>query len=276
MSNLSQKLREGRDFLLQRGCQSASLDAKLLMSYVTKLSLVELFIRSDESISVEQSIFFRKLLERRATGYPMAYILGVKEFWGLQLKVSPAVLIPRPDTEILVEQALLCNFSCVLDLGTGSGAVILALKHERPDCNAYAGDISAQALEIAKENAKSLHLDVEFKKSSWFENFSSQSFDLIVSNPPYIRDNDEHLTQTSLPFEPRGALTSGIDGLDDIRKIIGESRFHLNVGGHLMIEHGYDQGSIVRDLFKKSGFVDVKTVRDLGKNERVTLGTMAN
>lgn len=272
MVSLQQKLNEGRALLLKKGCESAPLDAKLIMSYVTNLSKVELIIRSEDSLSAENCALYDALIKKRATGYPIAYILGFKEFWGFNLKVSPDVLIPRPDTETLVEQALTFDFKSVLDMGTGSGAVILAIKHERSQCRAYACDISDTALQIAKENAKNLHLEVVFKKSSWFEAYQEQRFDLIVSNPPYIREGDVHLAQSSLPFEPQNALVSGSDGLRDIQLIIKNSLTHLNAGGHLLLEHGYDQGAMVRELFHESHYVGVKTVKDLGQNDRVTIG----
>ncbi len=272
MSTIAKALIEIRESIKKAGIDSYALDARLLLSYVTKLSKTELILQDDKELSLYEAELLKELTAKRITGYPMAYILGYKEFWGLRLKVTPDVLIPRPDTETLVDCALKVNFSSALDLGTGSGAVILALKHERPKVSCTACDLSDGALEIASFNARNLSLDIEFIKSSWFEALAGRAFDLIVSNPPYIRCDDEHLKKTSLPFEPISALTSGTDGLDDIRVIIKDSMEHLNPQGYLMLEHGYDQGASVRAILTEYGFSSVHTVKDFGGNDRVSIG----
>lgn len=274
MSTIAKALIDVRESIKKAGIDSYALDARLLLSYVTSLSKTELILHDDRELSLAEAKLLKELTAKRITGYPMAYILGYKEFWGLKLKVTPDVLIPRPDTETLVDCALKVGFSSVLDLGTGSGAVILALKHERPSAKCTACDLSDGALEVASYNARNLLLDVEFIKSSWFQAFDGRTFDLIVSNPPYIRQDDEHLNKTSLPFEPITALTSGVDGLDDIRVIVKDSRLHLNPQGYLMLEHGYDQGASVRAILREYGFSSVNTVKDLGGNDRVTLGQL--
>lgn len=272
MSTIAKALIEVRESIKKAGIDSYALDARLLLSHVTALSKTELILHDDRELSSSEEKLLKELTAKRITGYPMAYILGYKEFWGLKLKVTPDVLIPRPDTETLVDCALRVNFSSALDLGTGSGAVILALKHERPSASCTACDLSEGALDIASFNAHNLSLDVEFIKSSWFDAFDGRKFDLIVSNPPYIRNGDEHLNKTSLPFEPITALTSGVDGLDDIRIIVKDSREHLNKKGYLMLEHGYDQGVAVRAILSECGFEAVHTVKDLGGNDRVSIG----
>ncbi|HAH70463.1 MAG TPA: peptide chain release factor N(5)-glutamine methyltransferase [Succinivibrionaceae bacterium] len=268
--NIAGALLFGRNELLKAGVESPALESRLLLSYLTGLSHSALIIHDDELLDEALLQRFKELLKKRATGYPVEYILEQKEFWGLKLKVTPDTLIPRADTETLVEQALNTDFSSVLDLGTGSGAVILAIKKERPKAQCFACDLNEGALEVAKFNAANLGLLVEFSKSSWFEAYKGRSFDLIVSNPPYIEDGDEHLKHSSLPFEPLCALTSGKDGLDDIRIIIKGAREHLNKHGILMLEHGYNQAFEVRKLLSENGFVNVGTVRDLGGNERVS------
>ncbi|EFY06970.1 peptide chain release factor N(5)-glutamine methyltransferase [Succinatimonas hippei] len=264
-------LHEGRKRLAVSGCESARLDADLLLMEVLHCPRSYLITHDNEELKERAIVRFRDLISRRSRGEPIAYILGYKEFWGLPFKVNRNVLIPRPDTELLVETALkFKQVKSVLDLGTGSGAIILSIKYERPDINALACDISDAALQVAKENALSLGLDVTFFKSSWFSDIKNAKFDLIVSNPPYIEENDEHLK--ALSFEPVGALISGKDGLDDIRIIAKDSRHFFNPGGALLLEHGYNQGKDVRNILEECGFNEIKTLRDLGSNERVTYG----
>ena len=271
--NIAGALQFGRNELLKAGMESPALESRLLLSYLTGLNHSALIIHDDDDLDEVQLQRFKELLKKRATGYPVEYILGQKEFWGLKLKVTHDTLIPRADTETLVEQALKKEFASVLDLGTGSGAVILALKHERPKVQCCACDLNEKTLEVARFNAQNLGLAVEFTKSSWFEAYQGKKFDLIVSNPPYIEEGDEHLKHSSLPFEPLNALTSGKDGLDDIRTIVKDARVHLTAGGTLMLEHGYNQAFKVRKILSENGFVNVNTVRDLGGNERVSFGT---
>ena len=264
-------LQEGRKRLISSGCESARLDADLLLMQVLNCPRSYLITHDNDEIKDRFVVRYRNLISRRMAGEPIAYIVGYKEFWGLPFKVNKDVLIPRPDTERIVETALkFKQASSVLDLGTGSGAIILAIKHERPEIKAFAVDISDGALNVAKENAALFNLDVIFIKSFWFSGLKDAKFDLIVSNPPYIEENDEHLK--ALSFEPIGALTSGQDGLDDIRLIVRESRQFLNNDGALLLEHGYNQGKRVRDILTENGFSEVMTLKDLGGNERVTYG----
>ncbi len=274
MTTLNEALRSCQSALKAVAYEESGVEARAIVEYVTGADRAALIVNGSESVDNASLERIRALASKRLEGTPLAYVLGYRYFYGLKLHVTPEVLIPRSDTETLVEEALQRSFTTVLDLGTGSGAVILAIKASRPQSVCTACDISEGALEVAKFNAKSLGLEVSFILSSWFNagGLNSSRFDLIVSNPPYIEQGDLHLTQTSLPYEPSIALTSGKDGLDDIRRIVSEAPSHLNPGGALMLEHGYDQGPRVREIMEKSGFKRIRTVRDLGGNERVTSG----
>ena len=271
-------LKGARATLSAASIESSSLDASLILSYLTHYTKVQLITHDDELLDDSLLVKFNALIEKRAKGYPVAYILGYKEFWGLKLKVNEHTLIPRPDTETLVQSALDCRpFGNVLDMGTGTGAIILALKSELKDnIKAYACDFSQGALEVAQENAKNLKLEVEFIESDWFSAIDKTlKFSMIVSNPPYIEDNDDHLKASSLPFEPVTALTSGPDGLDDIRTIASKAKDYLLENAPLLLEHGYLQGPSVQEIFKNEGYQKVATIKDLEGRDRVTLGFKA-
>ncbi len=272
--NIYEALKYSRLELKKAGLDSSSLDASLILSHVTGFTKVQLITHDSDELAESQVQHLKELIKKRITGYPIAYILGYKEFWGLKLKVTEDTLIPRPDTETLVQKALDCNISGrILDMGTGSGAIILALKSEyRDKVEAYACDVSVKALDVAKENAKNLSLQVNFIESNWFSAFGNMTFSLIVSNPPYIENNDPHLKETSLPFEPINALTSGQDGLDDIRLICREALSHLEKNAPLIIEHGYNQGDDVNKIFNIEGYVKVETLKDFAGNDRITIG----
>lgn len=267
-------LKISRAKLAAAGIESASLDASLILSHLTNLSKVQLITHDTDELSDEIIDKLNVLIEKRINGYPVAYILGYKEFWGLKLKVTEDTLIPRPDTEILVQKAIDCKVhGPILDMGTGTGAIILALKSEYKDAiEAYACDISKKALDIARENARNLCLDVSFIESNWFSALEDKKFSLIVSNPPYIEEDDPHLSKTSLPYEPISALTSGADGLDDIRFICREALSHLVKGAPLLVEHGYNQGKAVAEIFTENGYKNVESVKDFAGNDRVTIG----
>ncbi len=271
---IGEALRAGTALLKQRYVESAALDCALILGKLTHLTRTQLLSHDAEALSEEQAEAFFSLLEKRSTGYPVAYILGYKEFYGLSLKVTEQTLIPRPDTETLVEEALkLDGVQEVLDLGTGSGAIILALKSQRPDWQCEACDLSSEALSVAQDNATSLGLEIAFQHSDWFSAYSGRRFSLLVSNPPYIASGDECLQETSLPFEPRKALVSGPEGEDAIRHLITQAPRYLKPGGVLMLEHGFAQGPLCRSLLSEF-FPTVYTVRDLGGQERVSVGRL--
>jgi release factor glutamine methyltransferase len=255
----------------------ARREAEILLGHALDKSRAWLYAHGDDEVSDTAAETFRSLLKQRVAGTPVAYLIGYREFWTLKFVVTPAVLIPRPETELLVELALRhipqSKKVDIVDLGTGSGAIALAIAHERPQSRVVATDASEEALSVARINAARLGIgNVEFIWSDWFDGLSRMMFDVIVSNPPYIASNDNHLSQGDLRFEPRGALASGIDGLDSIRAIVRSAPEHLKPGGDFLMEHGFDQGAAVRELFAQSGFVDISTSRDSEARERVTSG----
>lgn len=254
---------------------SPKLDAELLLSEVLNCSRSYLYTWPEKIVSTEQVIDFRELLQRRQKGHPIAHLLGYREFWGLNLKVTKDTLIPRPDTEVLVEVALqLCpQAKQILDLGTGTGAIALALKSELRSAAVSALDFSQAALDVAKHNSHHLDLPIHLLQSHWFAQLpAGQQFDLIVSNPPYIEEQDEHLSQGDVRFEPITALTAGEDGLDDIRLIAKQAIDYLLPAGWIILEHGYDQGKAVRDILKQNGYQNIETRQDYGQNDRITFG----
>ena len=259
----------------------ARRDAEILLGHVLEKPRAWLYAHGDDDVSDRAADTFQALSKRRGEGVPIAYLIGHREFWTLDLIVTPEVLIPRSETELLVEMALRhipqSEKVYVADLGTGSGAIALALACERPQSSIVAADASDAALSVARTNAERLGIrNVEFVQSDWFDGLNDASFDVIVGNPPYIASDDVHLLQGDLRFEPRGALVSGIDGLDSIRCIVRNAPRHMKPRGHLLIEHGFDQGDAVRGLFAQSGFVDIFTSRDSEARERVTCAAKAN
>lgn len=255
----------------------AKFEALLLLQNTLKVNRAWLLAHEHDILQDTADADFTALLTRRLAGEPIAYILGCREFYGLNLSVSPDTLIPRPDTETLVEAALdkipADANDAILDLGTGTGAVALAIAQHRPHAQVTAVDASQGALRIAEHNANQLGLShVRFSLSNWFAALEGERFKLIVSNPPYIEHDDIHLTQGDLRFEPMSALASGADGLDDIRAIIADSLTYLLPQGWLMLEHGYNQAQSVADLMAENGLVDIATIKDLGGNDRVTIG----
>jgi len=256
---------------------SARLDSELLLCSVLKKERSFLRAWPEHELNQQQLKSFQENLKQRLQGKPIAHILGERGFWSLNLTVTVDTLIPRPDTERLVELALdiipeTAQWK-ILDLGTGTGAIALSLAKEKPNCFITATDQSSAALDIAKQNAiKNQISNIEFIQSDWFAELENKQFDMIVSNPPYIKENDPHLKQGDVRFEPLSALTSGTDGLDDIRRIIKDSLEYLNKDGALLIEHGYDQAEEVCNLLKASNFAKVSDFKDDNDNPRIAIG----
>ncbi len=276
MANISELLKLSSQ--LTAISDSPQLDCELLLCYTLDVDRTWLRTWPEKEISQPLEAKFRALLEQRVEGQPIAYLIGSRGFWSMDLQVSKDTLIPRPETELLVELALgleLPKNSDGLDLGTGTGAIALALASERPDMNFLAVDSQSGAVSLANKNCQALGLaNVEIFQSDWFDSvqLTEDQFDLIVSNPPYISATDPHLQQGDVRFEPNTALVSGIDGLDDLKKIIAKSPFYLKPNGWLLLEHGFDQGSAVARLMSEAGFQKVVTHQDYNLIDRVTLG----
>ncbi|MBP9955889.1 MAG: peptide chain release factor N(5)-glutamine methyltransferase [Pseudomonas sp.] len=255
---------------------SPRLDAELLLAHALGQSRSYLRTWPEREPDAAQCAAFAALLERRRAGEPVAYLLGRQGFWSLDLEVAPHTLIPRPDTELLVETALTLGPggpARVLDLGTGTGAIALAVACERPAWQVLGVDRVSEAVQLAERNRARLGLgNARFVESVWFSTLGGERFALIVGNPPYIAADDRHLNEGDVRFEPASALVAGEDGLDDIRRIVAEAPEHLEAGGWLLLEHGYDQAEAVRALFAARGFAAVESRRDLGGHQRITLG----
>lgn len=297
MSSSIQALLQRDSQLLQAALEldpaSARIEVQCLLQAVLQVSRAYLLAHPECLPSAEQLARYAALFERRLTGEPVAYLLGEREFYGLSFKVTAATLIPRPETELLVELALeriplsplpqageggreagRGQGVRVLDLGTGSGAIALSIAHARPDAEVVAVDASAAALEVAQSNLRRLGLaNVRLLQSDWFSALQGERFDLIVANPPYIAAGDAHLLRGDLRFEPRSALASGADGLADIRRIITRAKGHLDTNGWLLLEHGHDQAGAVRELLQQAGYEQVYSARDLAGIERVSGGS---
>jgi len=268
--------------------ENSKVDALVLLQHATGKSRTQILAFDETEIDEKVRLKLTALLDRRLKGEPIAYILGEKEFWSLPLNVSEGTLIPRPDTEILVEKALQIALEKleenpphfhILDLGTGTGAIALALASELSlicqkkaiQLDVIGVDLMPEVVKLAQSNAEKNQLDVQFLQSRWFEHVEGQ-FDIIVSNPPYIDETDEHLSQGDVRFEPRSALVAGENGLADLRHIIEQSPRYLKDSGYLLLEHGWKQGEEVRSIFWQNHWQGVATIRDYGDNERVTLG----
>ena len=261
------------------GGESPSVDAKVILANILGKSQTYLFTWPDKTLDDTEWTRFEVAVAKRKRGEPVAYIIGKRDFWTLSLFTSPDTLIPRPDTEVLVEQVLnwandhLSHPLSICDLGTGTGAIALALASELPKASVTGVDFQHGAVKLATRNAQANNItNTRFVQSDWFNALNGQTFDIIVSNPPYIEETSPYLDEGDVRFEPKTALTSGHDGLDDIKHIINNAPKYLNKGALLAFEHGFDQGTAVNALLADAGFVDVKTVKDYGDNDRVTLG----
>ena len=257
--------------------EDARHEAEQLLIHVLGVERAWLFSHATDEVEADALERFEVLLARRAEGHPLAYLTGRRGFWTLDLQVNTATLIPRPETELLVEQALARlpadDMVRVADMGTGSGAIALSIASERPLATVMATDVLGPTLAMAVKNAQAHGLEnVWFQRGHWYTALGADRFDMIVSNPPYIAAGDPHLVQGDLRFEPPPALASGPDGLDAIREIVAGAHEHLVPGGWLLLEHGWDQGEAIRALLEQAGFVEAQTVQDLEQRDRVTLG----
>lgn len=274
-TNIAQLLKTAE--LSLKHSDSARLDAEILLCYVMQISQSKLFAYPEQAVSNDQITHFQSLITQRKQGYPVAYITGKKEFWSLQLSVNKYTLIPRPETETLVQIALQIipkNAPWnVLDIGTGSGAIAISIASERPHCNIIATDIDIEALKITQENiaAHQLH-NIQCLHSNWYKNIPQQTFDIILSNPPYIRQYDKHLLCDGIKFEPKRALVGGIEGMQAINLILQHSKNYLVNRGYLLVEHGYDQKQLVTQAFLCNRFKGIKTLKDIANLDRISYG----
>ena len=261
--------------LIEGAAKIGRTDARVLLAFATGRAKEYFIMHPAAELTEPQAQVYRAAVARAAAGCPVPYITGRQSFWGRNFAVNEHVLIPRPDTETLIEAVLALTPApnSILDMGTGSGCIAVTLALELAHASITATDVSAEALAVAQQNAQALGAgNVAFAQGAWYAAVPGKTFDVIVSNPPYIEPGDEHLE--NLTFEPIGALTDGIDGLSDIREIAAHAADHLNAGGHLMLEHGYNQGPAVRAILSEAGFAEVATVRDLGGNDRITTGRL--
>ena len=261
---------------------TAVLDVELLLSHALDVDRAWLKTWPEHILLSAQVSIFEDLFARRLTGEPIAFIIGSQGFWSLDLKVTPQTLIPRPETELLVETSLALDLPAdcrAIDLGTGTGAIALALAKERPNWQLTAVDSEPAAVKLAELNSHYCQIDnVMVYQSDWFSQVPLlgrlSNYHLIVSNPPYIEIDDPHLMQGDVRFEPASALVSGVDGLDDLREVINSSVKYLETFGWLLVEHGYRQGNAVRELFKAAGFITIETMTDFNQLERITMGCL--
>lgn len=265
------------DAALETGTATARIEVQCLLQSVLQVPRSYLLAHPEQTLNASEQAAYDKLLQRRLRGEPVAHILGEREFFGLNFKVTADTLIPRPETELLVELALqripAHNRFRALDLGTGSGAIAISIAHSRPDADLVAVDVSEAALRVARENAGRLGIaNLSFRHSDWFSGLTGQRYDLIVSNPPYVAAGDVHLTQGDVRFEPISALASGEEGLDDIRRIVAQAGDFLERGGWLLLEHGHDQADRVRTLLEQHGFTEVFSAKDIAGIDRISGG----
>ncbi|PCJ86618.1 MAG: protein-(glutamine-N5) methyltransferase, release factor-specific [Thiotrichaceae bacterium] len=274
--NIQQAL-EQADYDLSDASPSATLDAQVLLTHVLHCNTAHLLAWPEKQLNKEQTTNFLRLVKQRQSGKPVAHLTGLREFWSLDFFVNDSTLIPRPDTETLIE-FVLNKFNSdqpykLIDMGTGTGAIAISIAKEKPDWSITASDVSFDALDLAKKNSKHHHTDnISFTQSNWFENINANDFDIIISNPPYIAENDPHLQQGDVRFEPQSALTSGVVGMDDIIHLCQHAKNYLTSGGYLIVEHGYNQNQLVLDCFTNNGFTLIEQSRDLSGHIRMTAG----
>lgn len=256
------------------GSQTLRQDIESLLCHVLQCTPSRVISYPEQQLTPTEQQNFVSLVEQRQQGIPVAHLTGSRGFWSLDIEVNQHTLIPRPDTELLVSLALekIQPGMCIADLGTGSGAIALAIKAECHDIWLLATDYSQPALLQAKQNAVKNHLDVHFVRGQWMDAIQPETLDIIISNPPYIRSDDPHLTNGDLRFEPLTALASGADGLDDIRQLVHQASRVIKSNGWLMIEHGYDQSQAVQALFQQAGFSEIQAFQDYGQQDRVVIG----
>jgi len=261
---------------LLAAAQIPLLEARMLLMVVLNKSRIQLITQFDYQLTQTELEVYQQLEQRRVLGEPIAYLTGQREFYGLNFRVTPDVLIPRPDTELLVELALhyAPQHSTLLDLGTGSGAIAVTIAYQRRDLQVWASDISDAALAVAQQNAFDHHCTITFTRSDWYAQLPQRRWQTIVSNPPYIKQHDAHLGQGDLRFEPINALTDHADGLSACRQLITGAAARLSAGGWLLIEHGYDQAAPVRELLAQQPFEQIQSWRDIAGIERVSGGKL--
>lgn len=274
--NISQALKQAIAALTESS-PSAAIDAQVLLTFVLQCNTAHLAAWPEKELDQQQSTLYQQLIQKRSQGHPVAHLTGSREFWSLNFSTDNSTLIPRPDTETLVE-FILEKFNGkkklkLLDMGTGTGNIAISLAKENPDWLVTGSDISERALNLAEQNSKQLQADnTVFVHSDWFDSIAEQNFDIIVSNPPYIVDDDPHLSEGDVRFEPRTALTAGNTGMDDIEHLCKHAKTHLKKNGLLIIEHGYDQKQIVADCFTKNRFTEIEQRQDLSGHTRMTAG----
>lgn len=276
--NIQQALQQANQDL-SKSSPSAMLDAQVLLSFVLRCNSAHLAAWPEKELSEEQQSHYLQLIQKRQQGSPVAHLTGQREFWSLNFSVNDSTLIPRPETETLIEY-ILAEFNHretlkLLDMGTGTGAIAIAIAKEKPGWEIVASDVSAEALKLARQNSEQHQTaNITFIQSDWFENISADDFDIIVSNPPYIASDDPHLQQGDVRFEPLSALTSGPEGMDDIEQLCSHAADYLNNNGWLIIEHGYNQAQQVADCFAKNGFTMIGQQQDLSGHTRMTAASL--
>ncbi len=274
--NIQQALQQASQNLAESS-PTARLDAQVLLSHVLQCNTAHLLAWPEKKLNEEQTSSFQRLIQQRQHGLPVAHLTGSREFWSLNFSVNDSTLIPRPETETLIEY-ILDKFSDrekikLLDMGTGTGAIAITIATEKPGWEIFASELSADALKLARDNSYSHQTtNISFVQSNWFDNIKANDFDIIVSNPPYIANDDPHLLAGDVRFEPQSALSAGATGMDDIEHLCQHAKNHLTQNGWLIVEHGYNQKQLVSDCFAENGYVEIEHKNDLAGHIRMTAG----